>query len=118
MGDEIGQLFVIALAFLVVWIALRVDALEIDERAGQVFYGVLALAFVALAWLLNGPGFVEVMGAPAPVFLGPAAALALCCAVMARRVDALDAYRRFVAAPASAAIGAVGAYWVVERVLL
>jgi hypothetical protein len=33
-------------------------------------------------------------------------------------VDQLDAYRRYVAVPASAVIALVGAYWFVERVFL
>jgi hypothetical protein len=46
------------------------------------------------------------------------AALCVLCAVSATLVDKLNAYRRFVAVPASAAIALVGAYWFVERVFL
>ncbi|ETA49561.1 HupE/UreJ family protein [Ponticoccus alexandrii] len=118
LGVEIGQLTVIAIAFLLVVLAQRVDALRVDPRTGQVVYGVLALSFVALGFLLNGPGFTETMGAGAPVFLWPLAGLSALCLLSASFVDRLHAYRRFVAVPASAAIALVGAYWFVERVFL
>ncbi|CUH77406.1 HupE/UreJ family protein [Tropicibacter naphthalenivorans] len=118
VGVEFGQLTVIAIAFLLVVMAQRVDKGIVDVRTGQVVYGVLALSFVALGWLLNGPAFTETMGAGAPVFLLPLAALSVLCLLAASNVDRLHAYRRFVATPASLAIAAVGAYWFVERVFL
>jgi hypothetical protein len=118
IGVEIGQLTVIAIAFLVVVLAQRVDAGRADLRTGQVVYGVLALSFVALGLLLDGPGFVGVMGAGAPVFLWPLAGLCALCLLSTSLVDRLQAYRRFVAVPASAAIACVGAFWFVERVFL
>ncbi len=118
VGVEIGQLFVVAVAFAAVWVALRVDRLEVEQKTGQAFYGVMALVFVALAFLVDGPRFAEVVGYPPAVILGPLAALAACCVLAALRVDRLEAYRTFVAVPASAAIGVVGAWWFVERVFL
>ncbi|MEN9062774.1 HupE/UreJ family protein [Ponticoccus litoralis] len=118
LGVELGQLTVIAIAFLLVVLAQRVDALRVDPRTGQVVYGVLALSFLALGFLLDGPGFVQRMGAGAPVFLWPLAGLSVLCLLSASFVDRLHAYRRFVAVPASAAIALVGSYWVVERVFL
>ena len=118
MGVEFGQLTVIAIAFLIVVLAQRVDRLKADQRRAQAVYGVMALVFVAAGYLLNGPGFTAVMGAGAPVFLWPLAALALACLLSAHFVDRLHAYRRFVAMPASAAIACVGAWWFVERVFL
>jgi hypothetical protein len=56
------------------------------------------------------------MGASAKIFFWPLAALSILCAISATLVDQLDAYRRYVAVPASAAIALVGAYWFVERV--
>ena len=118
VGVELGQLFVIALAFLLVWVALRVDGLEMTERTGQVFYGILAVSFVVLSFLANGAGFTQTMGTAAPVFLIPLAGLSLLCLLSVIKVDRLDAYRTYVATPASAAIALVGAYWFVERVFL
>ena len=118
IGVEFGQLTVIAIAFLLVVLAQRIDALKVDPRTGQVVYGVVALSFVALGFLLNGPVFADLMGAGAPVFLWPLAALCALCFLSASFVARLHAYRRFVAVPASAAIAFVGAYWFVERVFL
>ncbi len=118
VGVELGQLTVIALAFLLVWVALRVDDNEMTLRTGQVFYGVLALGFVALGWLMNGPAFINVMGAGAPVFLWPLALISLFCVFAATRVDRLEAYRTYVAIPASVGIAVIGSYWFVERVFL
>ncbi|WP_425102089.1 HupE/UreJ family protein [Tropicibacter sp. S64] len=118
VGVEIGQLTVIALAFLLVVLAQRVDEGAADIRTGQVVYGVLTLAFVGLSFAVNGPGFVETMGAGAPVFLWPLALVSLLCFASVTLLDHLDAYRRFVAVPASVGIALVGAYWFVERVFL
>ncbi len=118
VGVEVGQLTVIAIAFLIVALAQRVDRGEADLRPAQVGYGVAMLAFVGLSVLLNGPGFVDTMGAGAPVFFWPLAALCLGCALAVTFVDHLESYRRFVAIPASVAIAAVGAFWFVERVFL
>lgn len=118
VGVELGQLTVIAIAFILVWYAIRVDRGEADVAPAQGLYGVLAVVFVGLGLALNTPGFAEVMGASAMVFFWPLAALSLLCILSATLVDRLDAYRRYVAVPASAAIALVGAYWFVERVFL
>lgn len=118
VGVELGQLTVIAIAFLLVVLAQRVDSGRADLRTGQIVYGILALGFVALGFLLNGPGFTATMGAGAPIFLWPLAGLSLLCLLSATFVDDVRAYRHFVAVPASIAIAAVGAYWFVERVFL
>lgn len=118
VGVELGQLTVIAIAFLLVFLAQRVDAGRTDLRTGQVVYGILALGFVALGFVLNGPGFTETMGAGAPVFLWPLAGLSVLCLLSATFVSDVRAYRHFVAVPASLAIACVGAYWFVERVFL
>lgn len=118
VGVEVGQLFVIIAAFALVRTAQRVDIGEVNPRTGQVSYGVLALAFFALGFLLNQPWFSDAMGATAPVFLWPLAAISVCCGLAAYNVDNLDAYRRFVAVPASVGIALVGTWWFVERVFL
>ncbi|SIT14658.1 HupE / UreJ protein [Roseivivax lentus] len=118
VGVELGQLAVIAIAFAVVFVALRVDALDYSERTGQVFYAVIALIFVVLTVLLRGSGMLSEFDVSAPIFLIPLAGLSLLCFLSASNVDKLEAYRTFVAVPASAAIALVGAYWFVERVFL
>ncbi|MDP4993086.1 MAG: HupE/UreJ family protein [Marivita lacus] len=118
IGVELGQLTVIAIAFILVWYAIRVDRGEADVAPAQGLYGVLAVIFVGLGFAMNTPGFQEIMGASAMVFFWPLAALSVLCAISATLVDQLDAYRRYVAVPASAVIALVGAYWFVERVFL
>lgn len=118
IGVEIGQLTVIALAFLLVVLAQRVDEGDVHPQTGQVFYVVMAVVLGMAAVLLDGPGFQEVMGAGAPVFLVPLILVSLCCLVSATLVDHMNAYRRYVVYPASLAIAAVGAFWFVERVFL
>ncbi|QFT63112.1 HupE/UreJ family protein [Roseivivax sp. THAF30] len=118
VGVEIGQIAIIAAMFLVVWVALRVDALDYSERTGQVFYGVLALALVALSFLALEGNALAGFEVSAPLFLLPLAGLSLLCLLAATNVDKLGAYRTYVAIPASAAIGLVGAYWFLERVFL
>ena len=118
VGVEVGQLFVIACAFLIGWIALRVDALEMTERTGQVFYGVLTLIFIVMAFLMKGTGFETYVDLPAPAFFLPLAFLSALCILSATNVDKLEAYRNYVAIPASCFIALVGAYWFVERVFL
>ncbi len=118
IGVELGQLTVIALAFILVWYAIRVDRGEADVAPAQGLYGVLTVVFVGLGFAMNTSGFQEMMGGSAMVFFWPLAAVSLLCAVSATLVEQLDAYRRYVAVPASAAIALVGAYWFVERVFL
>ncbi|GAA4229960.1 hypothetical protein GGQ68_001648 [Sagittula marina] len=118
VGVEFGQLTVVAIAFLLVVLAQRVDEMKADQRTAQVVYGLLSIAFVLAGFLLNGPGFTQTMGASAPVFLWPLAGLSLLCLASAHFVDHINAYRRIVAVPASCAIACVGAYWFVERVFL
>lgn len=118
IGVEIGQLTVIALAFLLVVLAQRVDEGDVHPQTGQVFYVVMAVVLGMAAVLLDGPGFQEVMGAGAPVFLVPLVLLSLCCVVSTTLVDHMNAYCRYVVYPASLAIAAVGVFWFIERVFL
>ena len=118
IGVELGQLTVIAIAFILVWLAMKVDRGEAATGLAQTVYGGLALVFVAVSFALDDADFAAVMGAPPAVFLWPLAALSVLCALSATFVDHLDAYRRFVAVPASLAIALVGAFWFVERVFL
>ena len=118
IGVEFGQLTVIAIAFLLVYAALKVERGEMATAPAQGIYAVLAVVMIGLAFALNGDGFEAFMGASSFTFLLPMAALCGLCVLSATLVDQLDAYRRYVAIPASAAIALVGAYWFVERVFL
>ena len=118
VGVEFGQLTVIALAFMLVLLAQRVDAGYADVRTGQVVYAITALGFAGLGVVLDGPAFSRSMGVSAPTALWPLAGLCLLCVASATFVDRLHAYRRFVAMPASLFIALVGAWWFVERVFL
>ena len=118
LGVEVGQLAVIAFVFVCVAPALAAGRGAVAPRGVWIAYAVGALALLIAGLALDGPAFAEVMGAGAPVFLWPVAGLCAACAVAARRGADGGAYRRFVAVPASAAIAAVGAFWVIERVFL
>lgn len=118
IGVEFGQLTVIAIAFVLLWYALKVDRGEAATSSAQMLYAGLAVVFVGLGFALDTAAFREVMGASALVFFLPMAAISGLCILSATRVDQLQAYRRHVAVPCSAAIALVGAYWFVERVFL
>ena len=100
---------------LVVAAAQRVDLVRmVSVVAG---WGYLAGAVVLLALSV-----MQAMGQgawlPDAVFLWGVTGLLVLCMLSVFFVDQLDSYRRFVAVPASVFIGAVGAFWVVERVFL
>lgn len=117
VGVEVGQLFVIALMFVFVWQALRID--RGANEAGRGFAVYLALLVSALALsVLNPPALVAALENPVWIFGGPLAALFALCMASIQLRDQPDAYRRLVAVPASVAIAVVGAYWVIERVFL
>ena len=117
VGVEVGQLFVIALMFVFVWQALRID--RGANEAGRGFAVYLALLVRALALsVLNPPALVAALENPVWIFGGPLAALFALCMASIQLRDQPDAYRRLVAVPASVAIAVVGAYWVIERVFL
>ena len=115
IGVEIGQLTVVALAFLLVVAAQRVDL-------GRMVSSVAGWGYVAGALVLLAASVAQAMGQgawmPDAVFLWGAAGLMILCMLSVFFVDQLDSYRRFVAVPASVFIGAVGAFWVVERLFL
>ena len=122
IGVEIGQLAVIAVAFLITHLAVRVDTGDSDVPLALGFYGVMAAGMIGLSILsLSGIG---VWGGalmdeiPVGAFILPSAALFVLCLGSVQFRDQIDAYRRIVAVPASAAIALFGAWWFVERVLL
>jgi len=116
VGVEIGQLFVIAMMFLLVWQALRIDRGANEAGRGFAIYLAVLVSGVALS-LLNPPGMVRIVENPVWLFAAPLAAVAALCMASIQLRDQPDAYRRLVAVPCSVAIAFVGAYWMVERVL-
>lgn len=117
LGVEVGQLFVIAVMFLCVWQALRVDRGRNEATQGLVLYGLLLVAALALI-AVNPPALASALNGPVWIFAAPLAAIFVLSAMSIQLRDQVDAYRRLVAVPASVAIAAVGAYWMIERVFL
>ena len=118
VGVEIGQLVVIAVAFLISAAALR--ASQIAGMETGVVAGYIIFAFLCVGGMVFGadaiPGWAATYIAP---FLLPLAVLGFLCAVcVAASSVGTVAYRQFVAIPASAAIAVIGAWWVIERTLL
>ena len=117
IGVEVGQLFVIAVMFLCVVQAIRVDRGRNEVMQATVLYTVLLLATVAMCFL-SWPQLTQTLEMSPLVFFVPLAAVFGLCLLSVRLRDQLHAYRRIVAVPASVAIAIVGAYWFVERVFL
>ena len=117
VGVEVGQLAVIAVMFLAVWQAIRVDRGMNEANQGRAVYAVLIAATVAvIVW--DPTGLADVLENQSWVFLAPMLAIFALCFVSISMRDQVDAYRRIVSIPASVFIAIVGAYWFVERVFL
>lgn len=117
VGVEVGQLAVIAVMFLCVWQAVRVDRGQNEALQAKAFYGVLMLATLSLIWL-DPAALSDALENPSLVFLAPLLCVFLLCFASVTFRDQLDAYRRIVSIPASLFIAVIGAYWFVERVFL
>ncbi len=124
IGVEVGQLVVVAVMFLFVWQALRVDDGENEAQRGTILYAVLLAVGVGLV-VMNAQGFAAVLSAPASLLEDAGLLLAISfvlvsafCIISIQRRDQVEAYRRFVAIPCSVVIALIGAYWVIERVFL
>ncbi len=117
VGVEVGQLAVIAVMFLCVWQALRIDRGENEVNQGFALYTVLIIIAITLT-VLNPAGLQTALENPVWLFAAPLATVFALCMMSIQFRDHIDAYRRLVAIPCSLAIAAVGAYWVVERVFL
>ncbi|MEJ8560583.1 HupE/UreJ family protein [Yoonia sp. GPGPB17] len=124
VGVEVGQLAVIAVMFLFVWQALRIDRGENEVARGMAMYGVLFLVGLGLL-VMNADGVSGLLAAPLGVLENPGLLLAvtmpamalLCIASIQLRYND-DAYRDIVAVPASVFIAAIGVYWFIERAFL
>ncbi|MBJ3762722.1 HupE/UreJ family protein [Maribius pontilimi] len=116
VGVELGQLFVIALAFGLVFMAMREYGRAAVQRLPA--WISLGLAFVIVPALFAGMSLLGVTleGGLLPLAATIAVLLGLSGAALASEGD--DSYRQNVANPASILIALVGAYWFVERVFL
>lgn len=116
IGVELGQLSVIAFAFIIVVGAIRLsEDGKVNRIAAWAYIGV-AILVVPLALIpisAMGPDAVE---AYLPLLFVVAALAGLSAASCA--VERFETYRHMVAMPASVGIALVGAYWVVERLFL
>lgn len=117
VGVEVGQLAVIAVMFLCVWQALRIDRGINEVGQGFAVYTVLLIIAIALA-ALNPAALAAALENPVWLFAAPLAAIFVLSMASIQFRDHQEAYRRLVAVPASVAIACVGAYWFVERVFL
>lgn len=117
VGVEVGQLAVIAVMFLAVWQAVRVDRGENEVQQARAVYGVLILATITLI-ILDPAGLSTALENPSLVFLAPLLTIFVLCMASVQFRDHLEAYRRIVSVPASVFIAVIGAYWFVERVFL
>lgn len=116
IGVELGQLFVISIAFIIVVTAMRLSEDGKTNKAAAAVYMALAVLVVPLAIIpisAMGPDAIE---AYLPLLFMVAALCGLSAASCA--VERFETYRHMVAMPASIGIALVGAYWVVERVFL
>ncbi|WP_235866865.1 HupE/UreJ family protein [Salibaculum griseiflavum] len=116
VGVELGQLAVIAVAFVIVVSAMRLSE---DGKRNPVAAAAYLLVAVVVVPLLVIP--VSAMGPDAveafvPLLFMVAAVAGLSAASCA--VERYETYRHMVAMPASIGIALIGAYWVVERVFL
>lgn len=114
IGVEIGQLAVIAAAFLIVAAAIRHD--RGGERNEPLAYGYMVLSFVA------APALLAILATAVPV-AGLTPLIATVAILFGFTAAALvsggtESYRQNVANPASILIALTGAYWFVERVFL
>lgn len=116
IGVELGQLAVIAVAFIIVVSAMRLSEDGKVNKTAAWFYMGVAVLVVPLAIIpisAMGPDAVE---AYLPLLFMVATLAGLSSASCA--VERFETYRHMVAMPASIGIALIGAYWVVERVFL
>lgn len=116
VGVELGQLAVIAVAFIIVVSAIRLSEDGKVNRMAAWAYMAVAILLVPLAIIpisAMGPDAVE---AYLPLLFMVALLAGLSSASCA--VERFETYRHMVAMPASIGIALIGAYWVVERVFL
>ena len=113
IGVEIGQLAVIAVAFMCVREAIRYDNTDQASRpVSMLFLGLMLFSLSLIIPLQNMPNLgdlIPLIAIVAILFGFSAAAIA---------APRYDNYRDMVAMPASILIAVVAAYWCIERVFL
>lgn len=113
IGVEVGQLAVIAVAYIIVFKAI--DNAGKGDADIPMSIGYLAAMLLVIALLIPLSG-LDAYGDLVPVIASAAILMGLCAVSV--RVARFDGYREIVAMPASILIGIVAAYWCVERVFL
>lgn len=116
VGVEVGQLAVIAIAFIIVVSAIRLSQDGNVNKTAAWVYMALAVVAVPLAIIpISGMG-PDAVEAYLPLLFMVATLCGLSAASCA--VERFETYRHMVAMPASMGIALIGSYWVVERVFL
>ncbi|MDB2369269.1 HupE/UreJ family protein [Octadecabacter sp.] len=116
IGVELGQLAVIAVAFIIVITAMRLSEDGKVNKTAAWIYMAVAVLVVPLAIIPISAMGADAVEAYLPLLFMVAALAGLSSASCA--VERFDTYRHMVAMPASIGIALIGAYWVVERVFL
>ncbi|MCH2096443.1 MAG: HupE/UreJ family protein [Rhodobacteraceae bacterium] len=114
IGVELGQLTVIAVAFLISFAVLRrTDQAEPNVFKGMI-YLIVAVVILPVALIPLAAQSAQTFEAGLPLLVALAILAGLCANAMV--VGGQGAYRKMVALPSSILIALVGAFWVVERV--
>lgn len=113
IGVEIGQLAVIAVAYICVYKAVENARNGDADRTLSIMYLVAMFAVIALLIPLSG---LESYGDLVPLVAATAIVLGLCSGTA--DIARFGGYREIVAVPGSILIAVVAAYWCVERVFL
>ena len=117
IGVEIGLMSVIAVIFLYVWQALRIDRGANEVGQGFAVYSVLLFIAIGFA-ALNPSSVAAALQNPVWLFTMPLAAICVLSIASIQFRDQQEAYHRLVAVPASVAIAFTGAYRFVASTLL
>ena len=113
IGVEIGQLAVIAVAFICVMKAIELSKSGNGDRLIAALYLVAMIAVIAaLIPISEGDNYADLL----PLIAATALLLGLSAASIV--VARFDSYREVVAMPGSIAIAVVATFWCVERVFL
>ena len=115
IGVEIGQICVIAVAYLCVYVAREYSEKGDRSVAAAALYMVAAAVVLALAVPLS-IGAPDLLGDLFPLLAIISVMLGLSAAAV--NVGMFDTYTHMVAMPASVLIALVAVYWVIERVFL
>ena len=115
IGVELGQLAVIAVAYLCVFKAVEnAVAGDANRPLAALFLGLAVLAMFAIVPLAGLPA--DIADSLLPLVAAVALLLGLSAAAIA--VPRFESYREIVAMPASVIIALIATYWFIERVFL